>query len=332
MRSSESDLTKIKAVAKIALNSISRTDDVNFPMRLTPDRLPQVDMAKQTSPALQGYPILSSEQSGWNGIFFQYYDHPAHQSPDHQWMQHIIGISGRLEQPEQSEHRIEGQLHHWDCNPGELLLIPAGVEYSSHWYAAGEFSLLGFSPQFFEQVVQEAVPTNRVELIPQVGICDRLIQQIGLALKADVEAQYPTGRMFGESLATGLVLHLLKQYSVWQPRSSGDHEHRLSEHQLQKVFDYIHDRLDQDLSLSELAEVLNLSQYHFCRVFKQSTGFAPHQYLTRCRIDRAKQLLLTTRSTIAEIALAVGLNNHSSFTRLFRQSVGVTPKQFRAVQ
>lgn len=246
-------------------------------------------------------------------------------------MQHIIGIPERLEQPEHSEHRVEGKLHNWQCNPGELLLIPAGVEYASHWYAAGQFSLLGFSPRFVEQVAQETVQINLAELIPQVGICDRLVQQIGLALKADVEAQYPTGRMFGESLATGVVIHLLKQYSVWQPRLSAELEGRLSSHQLQRVFDYVEAHLDRDLNLSEMANVLNLSQYHFCRLFKQSTGVAPHQYVTRCRIDRAKQLLLTTPMTIAEIALAVGLNNHSSFTRLFRQLVGVTPKQFRAL-
>ncbi|WP_059002608.1 helix-turn-helix domain-containing protein [Leptolyngbya sp. NIES-2104] len=207
-------------------------------------------------------------------------------------------------------------------------MIPAGVQYSSHWYGAGDFSLLGFSPKFFEQIAQETVRLKRVELIPQVGIRDRLIEQIGLALKADIEAQYPAGRIFGESLATGLVIHLLKQYAVWQPRDRDDSQ--LSKPQLQKVSDYILDRLDQDLSLSELANVLNLSQYHFSRLFKQSTGMAPHQYLTRCRIDRAKQLLLNTQMSISEIAFAVGFNNHSSFTRLFRQLVGVTPKEFRA--
>lgn len=78
--------------------------------------------------------------------------------------------------------------------------------------------------------------------------------------------------------------------------------------------------------------MLHLSHYHFCRLFKQSTGITPHQYLTQCRIDRAKQLLLTTRLTITEIAFAVGSTNHSSFTRLFRQYVGVPPKVFRAAQ
>lgn len=83
--------------------------------------------------------------------------------------------------------------------------------------------------------------------------------------------------------------------------------------------------------MSDMASVLNLSQYHFCRLFKQATGFAPHQYLTQCRIDRAKHLLQFTQLTITEITFAVGLNNHSSFTRLFRRYAGMTPKEFRGL-
>ncbi|MDX2213128.1 MAG: AraC family transcriptional regulator [Oculatellaceae cyanobacterium bins.114] len=297
----------------------------------TLDNLPQVDMAKHTHPALVARPILSSEQSRWNGIFFQHYDHPAHQSPDHQWTQHIIGITGRSGHPVESEHQIGGQFQNCFCKSGEMLLIPAGVQYASLWHEAGEFSLLGFSPKFFEQVAYESMRMKRIELLPHIGISDPLVQQIGLALKVDVEANHPAGRIFGESLATGLVIHLLRQYSAWHAQSEPAHKGQLSEHQLQKVFDYIQERLDQDVALSEIAGVLNLSQYHFCRLFKQSIGVAPHQYLTCCRIDRAKQLLLTTQQTITEIAFAVGFSNHSSFTRLFRRSVGMTPKEFRTL-
>lgn len=294
------------------------------------DPLPQIDMANHTHPALAGHPMLSSRQSGWNGIFFHYYDHPAYQSPTHQWMQHIIGITGQSGHPVESEHRVEGKRLNCYCQPGDMLFIPAGVSYASLWHEAGEFSLLGFSPQFFDQVAHESVRVKQVELIPHIGVNDLLVQQIGLALKADVEAKHPAGRMFGESLATALVLHLLKQYSIWEPRSVSDHKGRLSDYQLQKVFTYIQGHLEQDMALSDIASVVNLSPYHFCRLFKVSTGLAPHQYLTQCRIDRAKQLLQTTRLTITEITFAVGLSNHSSFTRLFRRYVGVTPKEFRA--
>lgn len=297
------------------------------------DRLPQVDMTRHTRPALMDYPLLSSQRSGWSGVFFQHYDHSAYESPEHQWTQHIVGIIGRGGHPIASQHRIEGRLQDRYCQPGELLLIPAGVPYAAHWQQAGEFSLLGLSPQFFAQVVHESVAVRRIELMPQIGIPDPLIQQIGLALKADVEANHPAGRLFGESLAVGLVLHLLQRYGVWQPTSrQDDRQIGLSYSQLKTVSEYIDAHLDQDIALSDIAGVLHLSQYHFCRLFKQSTGVTPHHYLTQCRIDRAKRLLQTTKLTVTEVAVAVGFNSHSSFSRLFRQRVGVTPKGFRATQ
>ncbi|KAF3884930.1 MULTISPECIES: AraC family transcriptional regulator [Nostocales] len=293
------------------------------------NELPLVDLTRYPHPALSEHPILSSERSGWRGMFFNHYGHPAHKSPEFQCTQHIIGITGSGHSIA-SEHRIDGRAYTRYCQPGEVLFIPAEVRYSSNWQQAGNFSLIGFFPKFFEQIVHESVRVRRVELIPQIGLVDPFVQQVGLALKTDVEAGHPAGRVFGESLATGLVIHFLKNYSVWQPQFSSHSEGRLSEQQLQKVADYVHDRLNQDISLSEMAGVLNLSQYHFCRLFKQSTGVTPHQYLTRYRIDRAKQLLLNTELTITEITFELGFNNHSSFTRLFKQYTGVTPKTFRA--
>ena len=138
--------------------------------------------------------------------------------------------------------------------------------------------------------------------------------------------------MYGESLATVLVIHLIKHYSAWQVKLPSESNRGLSKYQLQKITDYISAHLNQNISLSQLAGIINLSQYHFSRLFKQSTGITPHQYLTQCRIDKAKQLLSKTELTITDITFKIGLNNHSSFTRLFRKYVGTTPKSFRASQ
>jgi AraC family transcriptional regulator len=293
--------------------------------------LPLADLTKQTYPALSQPPIVSSQKSGWRGLFFNHYDHPAHESPEFQYAQHIIGITGSGH-PIHSEHRFEGEVKTCYFQPGEVLFIPAKIGYSSIWKQPGEFSLIGFFPTFFDRTVNESVRVKKIELIPQIGRSDPFIQQVGLALKADVEANHPAGRMFGESLATGLAIHLLQHYSAWQVKLPSELTGCLSESQLQTAIDYIHAHLDRDISLSEMAGVLNLSQYHFCRLFKRSTGITPHQYLTRCRIDRAKQLLSNPELTITEIAFKIGFSNHSSFTRLFRQYVGATPKAFRAMQ
>ena len=288
--------------------------------------IPQADLTKNPYPALSEHPILSSQRSRWEGVFFNHYDHPAYESPEFQYTQHIIGITGRGH-PMDSEHRFDGRVENHYCQAGEVLFIPAEINYSSNWEKSGEFSLIGFFPKFFERIINESVQTKRIELIPHIGLNDPLIQQIGIALKADVEAGYPAGRIFGESLATGLVIHLIKHYSAWQVKSESTGS--LTRYELGKIQDYVSVHLNQNISLSEMGGVINLSQYHFCRLFKQSTGITPHQYLTQCRINRAKQLLSKTKLTITEIAFEIGFSNHSSFTRLFSKYVGVTPKSFR---
>lgn len=87
--------------------------------------------------------------------------------------------------------------------------------------------------------------------------------------------------------------------------------------------------LDENVSLATISEELEISQYYFCRLFKQSTGMAPHAYLIQQRVERSKPLLKQRELTINEIAIACGFANPSHFARHFRNHTGISPKQFR---
>jgi AraC family transcriptional regulator len=92
--------------------------------------------------------------------------------------------------------------------------------------------------------------------------------------------------------------------------------------------DYINDYLAQELSLEELAAIAQISAYHFCRSFKRSTNFTPHQYVIRQRVERAKLLLKDGKLGIAEVAVACGFTHQSHLNRHFKRLTGVTPKKF----
>jgi AraC family transcriptional regulator len=102
----------------------------------------------------------------------------------------------------------------------------------------------------------------------------------------------------------------------------------LSPTQLKRVTDYINDHLAQELSLEELAAIAQLSPYHFCRSFKRSIGFTPHQYVIRQRVERAKLLLKDGKMGIVEVAIACGFTHQSHLNRHFKRLTGVTPKKF----
>ena len=99
--------------------------------------------------------------------------------------------------------------------------------------------------------------------------------------------------------------------------------------QLRKVEDFVHERLGEEILTEKLAELVELSPFHFSRVFKQTTGMSPLQFVTRERITRAQQLIRETSRSLIEIALDVGYTSPSHFAQVFRRVVGVTPTEFR---
>jgi AraC family transcriptional regulator len=106
----------------------------------------------------------------------------------------------------------------------------------------------------------------------------------------------------------------------------------LAVHEIHRALAFIDSHLDDDLTLPHLAETLCVSPHHFAHVFRQAIGVAPHQYVIRRRVERAKELLDTTAMPIVEIALAVGCANQSHFSALFHRVAGLTPHAYRAAQ
>ena len=89
-------------------------------------------------------------------------------------------------------------------------------------------------------------------------------------------------------------------------------------------------QLAEDISVDALAGLVDLSPFHFSRVFKDATGMSPLQFVTRERITRAQQLIRETSLSLIEIALDVGYTSPSHFAQVFRRTVGVTPTEFRS--
>ncbi|BAT53139.1 AraC family transcriptional regulator [Nostoc sp. NIES-3756] len=102
----------------------------------------------------------------------------------------------------------------------------------------------------------------------------------------------------------------------------------VSAHRFQQILSYIHSHLDQPIQLTELARIYGISPYYFCRLFKQSMGIAPYQYVLQQRMEKAKELLQQGQYAIADIALMVGCADQSHLTKHFKKYTGVTPKYF----
>ena len=103
----------------------------------------------------------------------------------------------------------------------------------------------------------------------------------------------------------------------------------MAENALRRVKAHIEALLDQKIMLSDLAETAGLSVYHFAKAFKYMVGMPPYRYILHRRIERAREMLMSTELPITQIALAVGFSDHTQFARQFRRIVGATPSAYR---
>lgn len=99
--------------------------------------------------------------------------------------------------------------------------------------------------------------------------------------------------------------------------------------QIDAAVAYINDHYPEPLTVNELAKTACLSAPYFTRAFKEATGLSPYDYLLNVRLDRAKELLITTRLSVGEIALHTGFRDTSNFISCFRKKVGISPLKFR---
>ena len=183
-------------------------------------------------------------------------------------------------------------------------------------------------PDFIARSASELVQTDRVEIVTACEGSDPLIHQISLALAAEVDAGAPAGSIYAESLVSTLVAHLLRHYSNASDRFQFQFG-GLPKHKLRRVIEFMDENLERDLTLAELAEVADLSPFHFARSFKQTTGSTPIQFLMQRRIDFARRLLVESELPIVEIGLRAGFKNQSHFATLFRKITAMTPKAYR---
>jgi AraC family transcriptional regulator len=95
------------------------------------------------------------------------------------------------------------------------------------------------------------------------------------------------------------------------------------------VKEYVASNLEGDLTIARLAQVASLSRFHFARAFKTAVGLTPHQYVSTCRLERAKELLTLGEQSLLEIALTLNFSSQANFTRAFHQRTGMTPGQYR---
>jgi transcriptional regulator GlxA family with amidase domain len=124
-------------------------------------------------------------------------------------------------------------------------------------------------------------------------------------------------------------LALLLRESIATPSRAAPSKGGLASWQERKVRDHIEDNIDSSILVDDLADIVSLSAAHFCRAFKKSFSATPHAYIVTRRVERAQELMRTTRTPLSQIALDCGFADQTHLSKLFRRLTGRTPNNWR---
>jgi AraC family transcriptional regulator len=211
-----------------------------------------------------------------------------------------------------------------------VSIIPAGIPHRTLWQRRASLMHIYLSKELLGATALRILHEESFTLRPTYLVRDPFVEELGRALYRECK----TGELcdvFAASLTTLLATHLLRTYSA-RIDGPGSFHGGLAPTRERRIREHIERHLDQDLSLDRLAEVIGLSPSHFATLFRQSTGFTPHQYVCRRRIEHAQHLLIDTKQELIDIAAACGFTSQSQFTTLFRKFTGVPPGKFRQEQ
>lgn len=272
-------------------------------------------------------PLVFERQAAWDGISLAHYRFRAGDVPEHSHRQHLILVT--LTNDCKGEIRTSNGFNAHPSTSGGVCVIPSGQPFAATLEGEAELIAVYLDPSLVLRAAADApAASSAVEVIEKTSHDDPLVVSIGQALLAELESDAPGGRLYAESLANVLAVHLLRHYTA----SGGDMRRfvgGLSGHKLRRVLAFVADNYERDLSLDDLAGEAGMSTFHFAREFKRATGTTPHQHLIKFRVEHAKALLAEGRMSLAEVGLRSGFSHQSHFTRLFRRLTGTTPQSYR---
>jgi AraC family transcriptional regulator len=233
-------------------------------------------------------------------------------------------LSVHLGRPLAIRQQREDLYREWTRTSGDLTLIPAGWKTTVWTEKAAAFVHIELGPA----LVQGAAGGSGGDIeIPCVfSFDDPVCRELSMSMLAEAQTHGMAARMYVESAAAVVAQRLLRMN---RPTVAPAPRSGLPIGVLQRAKEFLHDEMNRNPGIAELSAAVGMNANHFSRMFKRSTGLAPHQYQSLIRLERAKQLLAEGRSPIIEIAYETGYANPSQFSAFFRKRTGLSPSEFR---
>jgi AraC family transcriptional regulator len=212
--------------------------------------------------------------------------------------------------------------------PGGMVMMPDAMDFNVRLEASVQTLHLYLRRSLVEEVAQSILPGDpvRLELLPRFGESDTLIGRLMIEVR-DALLDDPSAPPYVDYFGRAIAARLIRAHSSSSPVPRASL--RMGRSHLCKAIDFMQANLEDSIELPAIAAVTGLSPSHFARQFRTTIGVAPHQYLMRLRIERAKRLLRETNTHLVDVALGCGFANQEHLSRIFKRSCGIAPAAYR---
>ena len=225
----------------------------------------------------------------------------------------------------------DGTLQDFKVNIHDIMVTPAGMRSGWRWFGRSDVIVVTLDPDKVEKFAQMELGLilERGQLADLPHFSDSDLCAAGLMLRDALEHDDMTSAVMFEALSRVFLVKLIQKYGQRRADEMALSSKFTSAH-YQRVLTFIRTHLDQTITVEDLASEAGMSPAHFSRIFKQTVGESPMQYVLAYRIEQAMEMMRDAGLPLGEIAYACGFADQAHFSRSFKQITGQTPRQYRA--
>ncbi|WP_052063812.1 helix-turn-helix domain-containing protein [Nitrincola sp. A-D6] len=287
--------------------------------------------------SIPGKLLLSSSGFSLDGCFVGWHTQPnafiesnRPATTDHQFVLYESAQEqGEYQYNQGLWRKYTKRTHDWYIAPANENSI-SWRSVTSHSTQTPSIFRIHITPGKLQSKALEMFSTHAssLQLDHRMNIQDSLMLGLAGELKQELKSPCNSSLLYIEQLIDTFSTYILKRYCQLNAETSSRLP-TLSLTRQHNLIDYINDNIGNELSLEALAGRASLSKYHFARAFKESFRTTPHQYVLRCRIEHAIDLLRNTDFPISIIAEQCGFSSASRFSKVFSILQGISPNQYR---
>lgn len=250
---------------------------------------------------------------------------PDPETEPRHWMRHDQAFAMMLRPGSIEWGSKRSALEKFDYTAGDLALCDRHV---GEWVGLMNVSHLQLGISDAALMACSDGAYGEVELRASRKFAEPRLSAMVAAVHAEMVAGFPSGRLFLDSVEQAMAVtlvngHAVRHHPVQFSRGG------LGSARLRKIKELVDAKMEDDLSLNEMAQTVGLSTAHFARMFRKSTGKTPHQFVLRQRLERAKGMLRAPDARVLDVAISCGFKTQQHFAQVFRGVWGVSPTEYR---